>query len=200
VLKTRLALRKTGELSKGLRHFAHRILQKEGLRCCYKGYLPNLIGIIPYAGIDLTVYEKLKSVYVRRHNGASEPGVVILLLCGTCSCTCGQLASYPLALVRTRLQAAGGIVMDLYPEIMYILAILERTNATYPDTMTGQFKYIYRTEGFFGFYRGITPNFMKGLILLSMIDVDYLFAVVPAVSISYVVYETVRQYLGATMT
>jgi hypothetical protein len=38
------------------------------------------------------------------------------------------------------------------------------------------------------------------LILLSMIDVDYLFAVVPAVSISYVVYETVRQYLGATMT
>jgi hypothetical protein len=36
-----------------------------------------------------------------------DPGVFVLLACGTASSTCGQLASYPLALVRTRLQAAG---------------------------------------------------------------------------------------------
>jgi len=36
-----------------------------------------------------------------------NPGVWVLLACGTVSSTCGQLASYPLALVRTRLQAAG---------------------------------------------------------------------------------------------
>ena len=34
-----------------------KIVRKEGLRVLYKGYLPNIIGIIPYAGFDLSVYE-----------------------------------------------------------------------------------------------------------------------------------------------
>ena len=119
VLKTRLALRKTGQLNKGLIHFASKMYKKEGFSCFYKvgflvcaslsdlfqGYVPNLLGIIPYAGIDLAIYETLKKFYVKRHPDLKEPGVLALLACGTCSSTCGQLASYPLALVRTRLQA-----------------------------------------------------------------------------------------------
>ncbi|VDM79038.1 unnamed protein product [Strongylus vulgaris] len=168
VLKTRLALRKTGQLDNGLFHFAHKMYKKEGALCFYKGYVPNLLGIIPYAGIDLAIYETLKKLYVRRHNGGAEPGVIALLACGTCSSTCGQLASYPLALVRTRLQARAISGDPLQP-----------------DTMTGQIRYILGNEGFFGLYRGIAPNFMK---------------VIPAVSISYVVYEHVRRHLGATMS
>ncbi|WKY15022.1 hypothetical protein Q1695_000495 [Nippostrongylus brasiliensis] len=168
VLKTRLALRKTGQLDNGLVHFAQKMYKKEGLSCFYKGYVPNLLGIIPYAGIDLAIYETLKKLYVRHHNDGAEPGVLALLACGTCSSTCGQLASYPLALVRTRLQAKAISVDSMQP-----------------DTMTGQFRYIVRNEGFFGLYRGIAPNFMK---------------VIPAVSISYVVYEHVRKQLGATMS
>lgn len=42
-------------------------------------------------------------------------------------------------------------------------------------------KKIVENEGFFGLYRGILPNFMK---------------VIPAVSISYVVYEYMRSGLG----
>ncbi len=56
VLKTRLALRKTGQFS-GISDCARYIYRTEGVRSFYRGYLPNLIGIIPYAGIDLTVYE-----------------------------------------------------------------------------------------------------------------------------------------------
>ncbi|PAV57001.1 hypothetical protein WR25_01858 [Diploscapter pachys] len=168
VLKTRLALRRTGQMDHGILHFAHKMYLKEGLFCFYKGYIPNLLGIIPYAGIDLAVYETLKKVYTDHHKGQKEPGVVTLLACGTCSSTCGQLASYPLALVRTRLQAKGFT-----------------HDSTQPDSMVGQFRYILRNEGFFGLYRGIAPNFMK---------------VIPAVSISYVVYETVRKRLGANMS
>lgn len=56
VLKTRMALRKTGQYS-GMLDCARRILAKEGVAAFYKGYIPNMLGIIPYAGIDLAVYE-----------------------------------------------------------------------------------------------------------------------------------------------
>lgn len=32
-------------------------MKHEGFGAFYKGYVPNLLGIIPYAGIDLAVYE-----------------------------------------------------------------------------------------------------------------------------------------------
>ncbi|TKR81165.1 hypothetical protein L596_015088 [Steinernema carpocapsae] len=152
VLKTRLALRRTGQLDHGLLNFAQRMYQNEGFKCFYKGYVPNLLGIIPYAGIDLAVYETLKTLYVRHNTDVTEPGVLALVACGACSSTCGQLASYPLALIRTRLQAKT-IAKD----------------KSQPDTMSGQFRHIIKSEGVTGLYRGITPNFMK---------------VIPAVSIS----------------
>ncbi|XP_067001152.1 mitochondrial adenyl nucleotide antiporter SLC25A23 isoform X2 [Anabrus simplex] len=169
VLKTRLALRKTGQY-KGIMDAAKKIYKHEGLRSFYRGYVPNLLGIIPYAGIDLAVYETLKNTYLRQRNDGDTPSVFLLLACGTTSSTCGQVCSYPLALVRTRLQAQ-------------VLTAGNAVPAQY--TMTGLIKNIIQQEGFSGLYRGITPNFMK---------------VAPAVSISYVVYERARQALGVNMT
>lgn len=51
--------------------------------------------------------------------------------------------------------------------------------------MTNVFRKILKTEGLSGLYRGITPNFIK---------------VLPAVSISYVVYEYSSRALGVNMT
>lgn len=107
VMKTRLALRKTGEFN-SIVHAAKIIYAREGWKCFYRGYVPNLIGIIPYAGIDLAVYETLKNTYISKHGSSDQqPGVALLLACGTISTICGQVCSYPLALVRTRLQAQG---------------------------------------------------------------------------------------------
>ncbi|XP_058625858.1 calcium-binding mitochondrial carrier protein SCaMC-3b isoform X3 [Onychostoma macrolepis] len=163
VLKTRLTLRKTGQYS-GMADCAKQILRKEGVRAFYKGYLPNTLGIIPYAGIDLAVYETLKNAWLQRYcMGSADPGVLVLLGCGTVSSTCGQLASYPLALIRTRMQAQASA--DGTPQL----------------SMVGQFKHIVSHEGVPGLYRGIAPNFLK---------------VIPAVSISYVVYEHMKKALG----
>jgi len=106
VLKTRLSLRTTGQY-RGIVDAAAKIYQREGASVFFRGYIPNLLGIIPYAGIDLAVYETLKKSWLRNHLETDKPSVWILLGCGTVSSTCGQIASYPLALVRTRLQAAG---------------------------------------------------------------------------------------------
>uniref|UniRef100_A0AAY3ZXG9 EF-hand domain-containing protein n=1 Tax=Denticeps clupeoides TaxID=299321 RepID=A0AAY3ZXG9_9TELE len=162
VLKTRLALRKTGQYS-GITDCAKQIYRMEGVAAFYKGYIPNMLGIIPYAGIDLAVYETLKNSWLQRYaTDSADPGVFVLLACGTISSTCGQLASYPLALVRTRMQA-------------------QATMGGPQTTMSGLFRHIVKTEGLFGLYRGLTPNFMK---------------VIPAVSISYVVYENLKVTLG----
>ncbi|XP_045904732.1 calcium-binding mitochondrial carrier protein SCaMC-1 [Micropterus dolomieu] len=163
VMKTRLTLRKTGQYS-GMFDCAKKILKKEGVKAFYKGYIPNILGIIPYAGIDLAVYESLKNLWLSHYaKDTANPGVLVLLGCGTMSSTCGQLASYPLALVRTRMQAQASI------------------EGSEQLPMTRMVKKIVEKEGLFGLYRGILPNFMK---------------VIPAVSISYVVYEYMRSGLG----
>lgn len=56
VLKTRLTLRTTGQYRGAFDAFV-KIYRHEGPRAFYRGYLPNLLGILPYAGIDLAVYE-----------------------------------------------------------------------------------------------------------------------------------------------
>ncbi|MEE6505652.1 hypothetical protein FKM82_005605 [Ascaphus truei] len=163
VLKTRMALRRTGQYQ-GMMDCAKKILLKEGVSAFYKGYVPNMLGIIPYAGIDLAVYETLKNAWLQRYaTSSADPGVFVLLACGTMSSTCGQLASYPLALVRTRMQAQASI--EGAPQ----------------ESMSKLFQHILKTEGAFGLYRGLAPNFMK---------------VLPAVSISYVVYENLKLTLG----
>ncbi|XP_007528343.1 mitochondrial adenyl nucleotide antiporter SLC25A24 isoform X2 [Erinaceus europaeus] len=165
VMKTRLAVGKTGQYS-GLFDCAKKILKHEGVGAFYKGYIPNLLGIIPYAGIDLAVYELLKSHWLDNFaEDTVNPGVTVLLGCGALSSTCGQLASYPLALVRTRMQTQA--MIEGAPQM----------------SMVGLFRRILSKEGLIGLYRGITPNFMK---------------VLPAVGISYVVYENMKQTLGVS--
>lgn len=112
VLKTRLALRKTGQYA-GILDAAKKIYVKEGVRSFYRGYIPNILGIIPYAGIDLAVYETLKKNYLAMHE-TEQPSFMLLLACGSASSTLGQVCSYPLALVRTRLQAQGENISENY--------------------------------------------------------------------------------------
>lgn len=117
VLKTRLALRKTGQYS-SIADAAAKIFKQEGLRAFYRGYVPNLLGIIPYAGIDLAVYETLKNKYLRQYE-KEQPSFVVLLACGSASSTLGQVCSYPLALIRTRMQAAKGRHISIFKSLWF---------------------------------------------------------------------------------
>lgn len=69
--------------------------------------------------------------------------------------------------------------------LFFIFAAVIPTVSHANVTMTGVFRAIIEKEGVTGLYRGITPNFIK---------------VIPAVSISYVVYEYTSRMLGVNMT
>lgn len=62
------------------------------------------IGILPYAGVDIATFEVLKEYLLDEYDGAPPP--YCILGAGMISSSIAQFASYPLALVRTRLQVA----------------------------------------------------------------------------------------------
>lgn len=106
------------------------ILVQEGPRAFYRGLVPSLLGIIPYAGIDLAAYESFKEMskkYILHDSGKLifssvlyhfpsqiclhfecflylfvEPGPLVQLGCGTFSGALGATCVYPLQVVRTR--------------------------------------------------------------------------------------------------
>ncbi|KAD2806125.1 hypothetical protein E3N88_39502 [Mikania micrantha] len=135
----------------------------EGPGAFYRGIIPSLFGIIPYAGIDLAAYETLKEMSRTYILEDSEPGPLVQLGCGMVSGALGATFVYPLQVVRTRMQAQtpGG--------------------STAYKGMFDVFIKTYRKEGARGFYKGLVPNILK---------------VVPAASITYLVYETMKTTLG----
>ncbi|KAI8998357.1 mitochondrial carrier domain-containing protein [Gaertneriomyces semiglobifer] len=134
----------------------------------YRGCAAALVGIVPYAGIDLGIYETLRRKYeiylqnkYQREDVDMHSGV--LLGIGAVSAISGAGVMYPLSVVRTRMQA------QHTPSHPY----------TYTSTFDAAYK-TYKIEGVRGFYKGIAPTLCK---------------VLPAVSISYVVYEWCKTVL-----
>ncbi|CAJ2676723.1 unnamed protein product [Trifolium pratense] len=135
---------------------------QEGPRAFYRGLVPSLLGMIPYAGIDLTAYDTLKDLSKKYIVYDSEPGPLVQLGCGTVSGALGATCVYPLQVIRTRLQAQP-----------------TNTSCAYRG-MSDVFWKTLKDEGFRGFYKGLIPNLLK---------------VVPAASITYMVYENMKKSL-----
>jgi len=164
ITKTRLALAQTGELN-GIASTMRMIWRNEGISGIYRGCGASVLGIIPYAGTDLMVYNTLRHKYMEKTD--KEPSSLVTLSTGAVASICGQVISYPLQLIRTRLQSYGR-----NPE--------EWGMGQQKPSISSVVCYILRKRGFFGLYAGISCNFMKS---------------VPSISISYVVYEKSRSWL-----
>ncbi|XP_024376863.1 calcium-dependent mitochondrial ATP-magnesium/phosphate carrier protein 3 isoform X2 [Physcomitrium patens] len=145
LLKTRLQCHNEPGRAPQLVKFTRDILVQEGPRAFYRGLLPSLLGIIPYAGIDLATYETLKLKSRHLLPPETEPGPILHLCCGTFSGALGATCVYPLQLIRTRLQA-----QTLKSAVRY-------------TGMADAFRRTYRNEGIRGFYKGWLPNMLKAV-------------------------------------
>ncbi|XP_020712989.1 calcium-binding mitochondrial carrier protein SCaMC-1-like isoform X2 [Ceratitis capitata] len=173
VLKTRLAL-VTKEEYMGVKNMIRDMLVKEGIKSFYRGYNAFAVGITLYCGIDLTVYETLKQNYLWYMEEESTLNPLIILGCCTLSSSVGQLATYPLAMLSTRHMAT---VIHKGDEVL--------KKRFFEKNMLRLLWQISRNEGVSGLYRGLIPNFMKSI---------------PAVGITYIVYEYTINLLGYSMT
>lgn len=143
-----------------------------GIKMFFRGCVPALIGIVPYAGIDFCVFETLKLSFLRymspdrqlAQNGELTPGAAVLLSCGMISGAAGVISVYPFSLVRARLQAQG---TPSHPEVYSSpWDVVRRT---------------YQRERLAGFYKGLSPTLMK---------------VLPAISLGYLAYEYSKNMLN----
>ena len=86
---------------------AHKMYKEGGIRTFYRGCMPALVGIVPYAGVDLMVFETLKvgySNWINKDETRSKktPSVFAILCFGMLSGTFSASLMYPIALIRTR--------------------------------------------------------------------------------------------------
>lgn len=115
----------------------------EGVRGMYRGVMPTIWGVAPYAGLNFMVFQSLRDKAPLDING--HPDMLYILGCGAVAGACGQTAAYPLDLLRRRFQMS-----SLRPE----------GGAAYKSTLSG-LSAIVREEGVLGLYKGLLPNFIK---------------------------------------
>ncbi|KAL5527348.1 hypothetical protein ACEPAG_6139 [Sanghuangporus baumii] len=145
----------TGDQKRDALSAARRLWAMGGVRAFYRGLTVGLIGVFPYAAIDMSTFEALKLAYLRS-TGKDEPGVLPVLAFGSVSGGVGATSVYPLNLVRTRLQASGS---SGHPQ---------RYNSIFDVA-----RKTYQNEGWRGFYRGLLPTLAKVIPSVSISYVVY---------------------------
>lgn len=65
VVKTRMALSESGVYT-GIIDVFRKTIQNEGMLGLYRGMFASMLGIIPYSGVELTVYSYLTVIYMLR--------------------------------------------------------------------------------------------------------------------------------------
>ncbi|XP_076009656.1 mitochondrial coenzyme A transporter SLC25A42-like [Genypterus blacodes] len=137
------------EMYSNIMHVFVRISQEEGIKTLYRGFTPTILGVIPYAGITFFTYETLKKLHTERTK-RSQPYPHERLAFGACAGLIGQSSSYPLDVVRRRMQTAGV------------------TGSAY-GTILGTMRTIVTQEGVIrGLYKGLSMNWVKGPVAVGV--------------------------------
>ncbi|XP_040035106.1 solute carrier family 25 member 16 [Gasterosteus aculeatus] len=177
VIRVRLAFQVTGEHGyTGIANAFHTIYLKEGgISGFYRGLVPTLIGMAPYAGFSFFTFGTLKSLGLKHfpevvgRPSSDNPDVMVLkthvnLLCGGVAGAIAQTISYPLDVARRRMQL-GSVLPDSDKCV----------------SMSKTLTYVYGKFGVKkGLYRGLSLNFIR---------------CVPSQAVAFTTYEFMKQTL-----
>ncbi|KAI1892620.1 hypothetical protein AGOR_G00135450 [Albula goreensis] len=147
-----------GPVTPGLLQVLRSILEKEGPKSLFRGLGPNLVGVAPSRAIYFAAYSKSKETF----NGIFVPnsGVVHMSSAGFAAFVTNSLMN-PIWMVKTRMQLEKKARGE------------KRMNALQCA------RYVYRTEGVRGFYRGLTASY----------------AGISETMICFLIYETLKKHM-----
>ncbi|KAI9294485.1 mitochondrial carrier [Neoconidiobolus thromboides FSU 785] len=118
-------------------------MKEGGVRALYQGLGPTLMGVAPYVALNFQSYEVLRAYFTPP--GETSPSGVSKLICGALAGTIAQTFTYPLDVLRRRMQVNGLSDMLGYKYRNTWHAVTE----------------IVKSEGIKGLYKGMIPNYLK---------------------------------------
>ncbi|XP_010770369.1 solute carrier family 25 member 16 [Notothenia coriiceps] len=177
VIRARLAFQVTGEHRyTGIANAFQTIyLEEGGVSGFYRGLIPTLIGMAPYAGVSFFTFGTLKSLGLKHfperlgQPSSDNPDVQVLkvhvnLLCGGVAGAIAQTISYPLDVARRRMQL-GTVLPD----------------SEKCSSLRNTLKYVYTEFGIKkGLYRGLSLNYIR---------------CIPSQAVAFTTYEFMKQIL-----
>lgn len=172
LVRTRLAFQVDKVHYRGIVHALTSTVRNEGgIFALYRGLVPTILGMIPYAGIAFYTYEvtksfMLQSKYCTKYS-LDNSGTIVLtipanLCCGGLAGAVAQSCSYPLDVARRTMQLANMQSRELM-------------------NLRSTLVHIFNNYGIKqGFYRGLSINFYRAI---------------PQVAVSFTVYDFMKQLL-----
>ncbi|XP_035163524.1 solute carrier family 25 member 33 isoform X2 [Callithrix jacchus] len=134
------------------------ILEKEGPKSLFRGLGPNLVGVAPSRAVYFACYSKAKEQF----NGIFVPNsnIVHIFSAGSAAFITNSLMN-PIWMVKTRMQ------------------LEQKVRGSKQMNTLQCARYVYRTEGIRGFYRGLTASY----------------AGISETIICFAIYESLKKYL-----
>ncbi|KAJ3352366.1 hypothetical protein HDU83_008131 [Entophlyctis luteolus] len=141
----------------------------------YRGFVPTVFGMIPYAGVSFMCYEGLKAwaleregwfverVGKRENEDRTHLTWWAQLSVGGVSGLVAQTASYPFEVIRRQMQIGGKLATvsgDSTGGIKRFPSMIEMT------------RYIYQKRGLRGFFVGLSIGFMKVVPMHAVVEAD----------------------------
>lgn len=168
-----------------------------GIANFYRGFLPTIYGMIPYAGVSFWTYDVMtqvlkttfgkwtlvpahlapKKVGKRGRSSKEHLKVWAQLTAGAVAGAVSQTVSYPLEVIRRNMQVAGS------PELASAGTkdALGRHHTGHYRTTWETAKHIYAVRGWRGFFVGLSIGYLK---------------VTPMVAVSFASYEYMKRVLS----
>ncbi|KAG0251982.1 hypothetical protein BG011_007283 [Mortierella polycephala] len=128
--------------------------KERGIIGLYRGLGPTLTGVAPYVALNFQSYEVLRAHFTPA--GETSPSVGMKLVCGAVAGSFAQTVTYPLDVLRRRMQVTG----------------MDAVSYKYSSTWDGV-KKIIKQEGVRGLYKGMVPNYLKVAPAISISFVVY---------------------------
>lgn len=153
VVKTRIAVSKSCEFQGGIWEVVSEAYRAGGFREFYKGLLPNMVGIFLFRGFEVGIYGNVQSSVISQRmerDGKTKAEAQLTMVetacLGTLASVVAQTLTYPLNVVRTRMQTQG----------------LQGRVIKYCGMCDCMYQ-LYSREGATGLFRGLMANYLKAV-------------------------------------